>query len=78
MNCGQANFRCHLKDKYGLNLRAICDHNLKFWWVEMKWPVATSNYMARVTSSLNIELENNVGKLIEGGTLVGNCAYVKK
>jgi hypothetical protein len=44
----------------------------------MKWPAATSDYMAWVTSSLNIELENNVGKFIEGGTLVGDCAYVKK
>ena len=26
MNCGQANFRFHQKDKYGLNLQAICDH----------------------------------------------------
>jgi hypothetical protein len=78
MNCGQANFRCNQKDKYGLNLQAICDHNLKFWWVEMKWPAVTSDYMTWVTSSLNIELENNVGKFIEGGTLVGYCAYVKK
>ena len=31
-NCGQANFRCHRKDKFGLNLQAICDHNLKFIW----------------------------------------------
>jgi hypothetical protein len=44
----------------------------------MKWPAATSDYMAWVTSSLNIELENNAGKFIEGGTLVGDCAYVKK
>jgi hypothetical protein len=44
----------------------------------MKWPAATSDYMAWVTSSLNIELENNVGKFIKGGTLVGDCAYVKK
>jgi hypothetical protein len=64
MNCGQANFRCHQKDKYGLNLQAICEHNLKFWGVEMKWSAATSNYMAWVTLSLNIELENNVGKFI--------------
>jgi hypothetical protein len=44
----------------------------------MKWPAATSNYMAWVTSSLAIELDNDVKKLIEGGTLVGDCAYVKK
>jgi hypothetical protein len=56
----------------------ICDHNLKFMWIKMKWPAATSDYMAWVTSSLAINLENNVVKLIEGGMLVGDCAYVKK
>jgi hypothetical protein len=61
------------------NLRPpIWDHNLKFTWIEMKWPAATSDYMAWVTSSLAINLENNVVKLIEGGTLVGDCVYVKK
>jgi hypothetical protein len=44
----------------------------------MKWPATTSDYMAWVTSSLAINLENNMVKLIEGGTLVGDCAYVKK
>ena len=79
MNCGQSNFRCHRKDKYGLNLQAICDHNLKFTWIEMKWPAATSDYMAWVTSSLAMELEDDsMGMLIKGGTLVGDCAYVKK
>jgi hypothetical protein len=48
------------------------------WWVEIKWPAATSDYMAWVTSYLNIELENNVGKFIKESTLIGNCAYVKK
>jgi len=78
MSCGQSNFRCHRKDKYGLNLQAICDHNLKFRWIEMKWPAATSDYMAWVTSSLAMELERDVGMLIDRGTLVGDCTYVKK
>ncbi len=78
MNCQQANFGCHQKDKYGLNLQAICNHNLKFTWIEMKWPVATSDYIAWVTSSLAIELANDVEKLIERGTLVEDCAYMKK
>ena len=45
----------------------------------MKWPAATSDYMAWVTSSLAMELEDDsMGMLIKGGTLVGDCAYVKK
>lgn len=75
----QTNFRCHRKDKYGLNLQAICDHNLKFIWAEMKWPAATSDYMAWVTTSLNLSLENNIDTniILDGYTLVGDCAYVK-
>ncbi len=44
----------------------------------MKLPGATSDYMAWVTSSLAIKLDNNMEKLIKGGTLVGDCAYMKK
>jgi len=80
INCGQANFRCHRKDKYGLNLQAICDHTLRFTWVEMKWPAATSDYMAWITSSLCMMLEDNehTKKILDGFTLIGDCAYVKK
>ena len=79
-NCGQTNFRCHRKDKYGLNFQGICDHRLKFIWVEMKWPGATSDFMAWVTSSLCRALEENaITKLIiDGFTFVGDNAYVKK
>ena len=79
-NCGQVNFRCHRKDKYGLNLQAICDHRLKFIWVEMKWPGATSDFMAWATSKLCRLLEDNaLTKLIlEGFTFVGDNAYVEK
>jgi hypothetical protein len=45
----------------------------------MKWPTATSDNMAWVTSHLNIELEDNVNtkKFVNGLVLVGDCAYVK-
>ena len=79
LNCGQINFRCHRKDKYGLNLQAICDHMLRFYWAEIEWPAATSDYMAWVTSSLYRTLEkNSVTKIIlEGFTIVGDNAYVR-
>jgi hypothetical protein len=59
------------------NLRPpICHHNLKVTWIKMKWPAATSDYMAWVTSSLAINLENNVVKLIEGGYACGGlCVH---
>lgn len=80
MNVGQVNFRCHRKDKYGMNLQAICDHNLKFTWVDMRYPAATSDYMAWVTSKLHRALENNAvtKMIIDGFVIVGDCAYVKK
>jgi hypothetical protein len=80
LNIGQSNFRCHRKDKFGFNMQAICDHNLKFYWVEVWWPGATSDYMAWATSWLCHALENNgVTKLLANGmTLVGDNAYVKK
>ena len=80
INCGQVNFRCHRKDKYGFNLQAICDHTRRFIWVEMKWPAATSDYMAWVTSALCVALENNAitQKILEGFTFIGDNAYVKK
>ena len=80
VNCGEANWRCHRKDKYGFNLQAICDHKLKFIWIDMQWTGATSDYMAWVTSNLCSALENNaVTKIIlPGYTLIGDNAYVKK
>ena len=76
---GQVKFCCHRKDKYGLNMQAICDHQLRFYWVKIKWPAATSDYMAWVTSYLYRALEtNSITKLImDGYTFVGDNAYVK-
>ena len=80
LNCGQKSFRCHRKDKFGLNMQAICDHMLRFTWVEIKWPAATSDYLAWVTSSLCMMLEEGTGTVVikPGFTLVGDNAYVKK
>lgn len=79
LKCGQKSFRCHRKDKFGLNMQAICDHKLRFTWVEIKWPAATSDYLAWVTSSLCIMLEDSLQCIIKPGyTLVGDNAYVKK
>ena len=80
MNVGQVNFRCHRKDKYGMNLQAICDHNLRIMWADMRYPAATSDYMAWVTSKLHRMLEDNAvtKMIIDGFVIVGDCAYVKK
>ena len=35
VNCGQSSFLCSRKAKFGLNMQAICDHKLRFRWVEI-------------------------------------------
>jgi hypothetical protein len=80
INCDQANFRCHCKDKYGCDMIAICDHTLRFHWVDMNWPGATNNYMAWITSKLCMDLEDNAltNVLQAWMTLVGDNAFVKR
>ena len=79
MQCGEAQFKCSRKDKFGLNMQAICDHELKFRWVEIKWPGCSSDFMAWCTSSLCHQMENNhvTNILLEGMSLAGDNAYVK-
>ena len=76
-NCREKNFKCSRKDKVGLNLQAICDHCLRFTWIDINWPGATSDYMAWVTSDLCHDLEAT-DLLLEGMCIVGDNAYVKK
>jgi hypothetical protein len=68
------------KNKNGLNFQGICDHKSRFFWVKMKWPAATNDYMAWVTSGLHHALENNevTRKILEGFTIIGDNAYVKR
>lgn len=44
--CGEKHFLCSRKDKFGFNLQAICDHKLRFTWIDIRWPGSTSDYMA--------------------------------
>ena len=80
IECGQSKFVCSRKDKSGLNMQAICDHRLRFVWIDINWPGSSSDYMAWITSSLYAALENNeVTKIIlKGMTLLGDNAYIKK
>ena len=60
-------------------MQAICDAALRFIWVDIRWPGATSDYMAWSTSELCLALEDD-GKQImyDGMTIVGDNTYVKK
>ena len=80
-NCGEASFNCSRKDKYGLNMQAICDDELRFIYIDLSWPGATADYMAWVTSCMCQEIEHSLGsimpKIKKGFTLIGDNAYVK-
>jgi len=78
IKCGEAKFKCARKDKFGVNLQAICDNKLRFTYIDMQWPGSTSDYLAWVTSGLCNRLETEEDLLIDGATLVGDNAYVKK
>ena len=80
LECGQTSFHSCRKDKYGLNLQAICDHQLRIIWAEIKWLAVTSDYMAWVTSALCMALEDNANTkiILDGFTIIGDNAYVKK
>jgi hypothetical protein len=80
--CGEKSFHCSRKDKYGINMQAICDDELRFLFINLSWPGATADYMAWVTSNLCFDLEESlragrVPKIKKGYTLVGDNAYVK-
>ena len=76
--CGEKHFLCSRKDKFGLNLQAICDDKLRFTWVDIRWPGSTSDYMAWMTSDLCGRLEDGDSLLLDGKCIVGDNAYVKK
>ena len=79
IRCGQVNFYCSRKVKYGMNLQAICDHNLIFRWIDIRYPGSSSDYISWCTSKLCIDLEKKWSEMIlPGCTLLGDSAYVKK
>lgn len=79
IKCNEGKFKCGRKDKFGFNLQAICDHKLRFTWIDIQWPGSSSDYLAWVTSKLCQDLDKeNSNIFYEGATLVGDNAYVKK
>ena len=80
--CGDKSFLCGRKGKFGLNMQAICDHLLRFRWIDINWPGSAADYMAWVTSDTYTKIENtqNLGEnsvILNGYTLLGDNAYVK-
>jgi hypothetical protein len=82
LKCGEKSFFCARKDKFGVNMQAICDNKLRFTWIDISWPGSTADYMAWVTSALYFKIESTKSAVHEavikaGYCIVGDNAYVK-
>ncbi len=75
--CGSKSFFCGRKDKFGLNMQAICDNHLRFTWINICWPGCTADYMAWIMSDLYSMIMNENSVIYKGLTLIGDNAYVK-
>ena len=79
--CGEAQYKCHRKDKFGMNMQAMCDRKLRFTWIDISWPGSTSDYLAWITSGLcqDLDVINHEGnKIVKGMTIIGDNAYIRK
>ena len=54
--CQEASFKCSRKDKFGINMQAICDDKFRLRWIDLTWPGNSSDYMAWITSELFLTL----------------------
>jgi hypothetical protein len=62
-------------------MQTICDDELRFIFIDLKWPGSTADYMAWITSDLCQGIEISSGtplpKIKKGLMFVGDNAYVK-
>ena len=72
---GTGKFFCGRKKKFGMNLQAICDHELRFIDIDISHLASTSDYLAFCTSSILSNLEKD-NFLKPGFSLYGDNAYV--
>ena len=77
LQVGSNKFFCRRKKKFGLNMQATCDHERRFTDLSIKFPGATSDFLAFEASELRSNLEKE-GFLAEGLCLFGDNAYVNK
>ena len=73
--CNSGKFYCGRKNKYGLNMQAVCDAKLRFLHVSIENPGSASDFLSFATSSLHAKL-NQKNFLVPGICLFGDNAYV--
>lgn len=74
-NQGQKKFYCGRKNKYGLNMQAVCDHHGRFLDVSIVYGGSSSDLLAFEASELYGRLKNDQ-VLAPGLCLFGDNAYV--
>lgn len=74
-NTGQMKFYCGRKNKYALNMQAVCDHNSRFLDVSIMYGGASSDLIAFEASTLYDKLEHD-NLLAPGLCIFGDNAYV--
>ena len=74
---GSKKFFCGRKKKFGLNMQGSCDHLYRFTNISIRFPAATSDFLAFEASPFRQLLETS-GFLAEGLCLFGDNAYVNK
>ena len=77
LGVGSKKFFCGRKKKFGLNMQATCDHHRRFTDISIKFPGATSDFMAFEASDFRTNLEKE-GFLAPGLTIFGDNAYVNR
>jgi hypothetical protein len=72
--CDPGNCFCSCKNKFGLNLQAVCDAKRRFLDLSIAFPGTTSDCLAFEQGELYSKLED--GLMVDGLTLFGNNAYL--
>lgn len=52
LKCGARKFHCERKNKFGLNMQGLCDHDGKFLEVWIGNPASSSDFMSFIRSSM--------------------------
>lgn len=75
MKIGSAKFWCGRKNKYGMNLQAVCDSDKRFLYIGIQYGASASDLLAFNVSDLKAKLEKE-GFLAPGLCLLGDNAYI--
>jgi len=75
--CGEKTFFCQRKNKFGLNMQAICDKNLNFSWVDIRFPGSVSDYLSWIASGFPKQIED-LNLVCPGFAIYGDNAYVSR